>query len=87
MNPIESESVPCHTFDMAKPKRPRDPNQLAKYIVDISIGEVEEKPESEKAKAGRAGGYKGGYARADKLTPEERSAIAKKAAKARWNKK
>jgi hypothetical protein len=36
---------------------------------------------------GRLGGRKGGKARAAKLTPEERSAIAKKAAQARWAKK
>jgi hypothetical protein len=35
---------------------------------------------------GRLGGLKGGKARADKLTPEKRSEIAKKAAKARWAK-
>jgi hypothetical protein len=35
---------------------------------------------------GRRGGKKGGRARAEKLTPEERSAIAKKGAKARWEK-
>ena len=38
-------------------------------------------------KLGRRGGLKGGKARAEKLTPEERSAIAKKAAEARWAKK
>ena len=36
---------------------------------------------------GRRGGLKGGKARAAKLTPEERSEIAKKAAQARWAKK
>ena len=36
---------------------------------------------------GKLGGRKGGKVRAAKLTPEERSAIAKKAAKARWAKK
>ena len=36
--------------------------------------------------AGRLGGLKGGKARAEKLTPEERAAIAKKAAEARWSK-
>jgi hypothetical protein len=36
---------------------------------------------------GRKGGLKGGKARAEKLTPEERSSIAKKAANARWGKK
>jgi hypothetical protein len=36
--------------------------------------------------AGRVGGLKGGKARAEKLSPEERAAIAKKAAEARWSK-
>jgi hypothetical protein len=36
---------------------------------------------------GRRGGLKGGKARAEKLSPEERKAIAKKAAEARWSKK
>ncbi|BAX91063.1 hypothetical protein MSG_00904 [Mycobacterium shigaense] len=35
--------------------------------------------------AGRKGGLKGGRARADNLTAEQRSEIAKKAATARWN--
>ena len=33
---------------------------------------------------GKLGGLKGGKARAAKLTPERRKAIAKKAADARW---
>ena len=36
---------------------------------------------------GRLGGKKGGKARAEKLTKEQRSEIARKAAKARWDKK
>ena len=36
---------------------------------------------------GRKGGLKGGTARAGKLTPEERTRIAKKAAQARWESK
>jgi len=35
---------------------------------------------------GRLGGLKGGKARAEKLSPKRRSAIAKKAAKTRWKK-
>jgi hypothetical protein len=35
---------------------------------------------------GRAGGLKGGSARAAKLTPKRRKQIAKKAAKSRWGK-
>ena len=57
-------------------------SQLAKRIVDITTGEeTDNVPEPSTAKQRAA---KGGYARAAKLTPEERSAIAKKAARARW---
>lgn len=72
-----------------KSKRPRDPNQLAKLIADIATGEVTE-PKTDDGKdpaavaLGRKGGLKGGAARAKKLTAEERSAIAKKAAQKRW---
>jgi hypothetical protein len=51
---------------MSKPKRPRDPNQLAKFIVDMSTGQLTEtiKPEKDKNAAavvlGRLGGLKGG---------------------------
>jgi hypothetical protein len=74
---------------MVKPKRPRDPNQLAKLIVGIATGEVEEKDPDEgkdpaAVKRGRAGGQKGGVSRAAKLTKAKKSAIAKKAAMARW---
>lgn len=73
-----------------KPKRPRDPNQLGKLIVDIATGQTDD-CDSDKGKdpaavaLGRKGGLKGGAARAKKLTAEERSEIAKKAAKARWS--
>jgi hypothetical protein len=36
---------------------------------------------------GRLGASKGGKARAEKLSPERRKEIARKAAKARWDKK
>lgn len=35
---------------------------------------------------GKLGASKGGRARAEKLTPEEKKAIARKAANARWEK-
>jgi hypothetical protein len=70
---------------MAKKKRPRDTNRLAKSIVDQATSEEPEEEESPKVTAGRKGGQKGGKARADSLTAEERSAIARKAAAARWN--
>ena len=74
-------------------KRPRDPNQLAKLIVDISTSEVpDDEPAGLKEKnpavvaLGRLGGQKGGKARADKLSPEKRKEIARKAAQTRWKK-
>jgi len=51
-------------------------NQLAKSIIDIATGEAEEN----EPKRGRPGGLKGGKARAEKLTPEQRQEIARKAA-------
>jgi len=74
------------------PKRsskPRDLNQLAARLVhDATTDEPESDPYEGKNPAavelGRLGGKKGGKARAAKLTPEQRSAAAKKAAKARW---
>ncbi len=74
-------------------KRPKDTNQLAKNILDIATGEVEEtiEPVSGKNPAavalGRLGGLKGGKARAKALTSKKRSEIAKKAAQARWGTK
>lgn len=77
---------------MAKPKRPRDPNQLAKLIADIATGEAKDKnPDEGKNPAavalGRLGGLKGGKARAKSLSAKKRKEIAKKAAKSRWKKK
>jgi len=69
-------------------KRPRDPNQLAKQIVDIAIGEVEDTVSESKRHPSpkRKGGLKGGKARAKRLTAEERTDIARIAAEARWKK-
>ena len=70
-------------------KRPRDPNQLAKLIVDIAIGETKDIASESKRHPSkrRSGGLKGGKARAKSLTKEKRSAIAQDAARARWNRK
>ena len=66
-----------------RPKRPRDTNQLAKLIVDLATGEnVEHEPDTS---GQRKGGLKGGKARAEKLSAEDRSKIAKRAAAARWS--
>lgn len=74
---------------MSKPKRPRDINQLASIITGLSTGALKE-PKSTKNPAnvemGRIGGLKGGKVRAEKLTPEKKSTIARQAALARWNK-
>lgn len=72
------------------PKRPRDPAQLAKLIVDIAVGNAQDvENESDKgpmSALGRAGGLKGGRARAEKLPAEKRAEIARQAAAARWRK-
>lgn len=74
---------------MARPKRPRDPNVLAKLIVDLSTGEAQDQnPDEGKnplaVQSGRIGGLKGGKARATVLSAKKRTKIAKKAANARW---
>jgi hypothetical protein len=72
-----------------KPKRPRDTNQLAKFIVDLAIGEIHP-PKTDDGKdpaavaLGRKGGLKGGVARAHALSGRQRSKIARKAAQSRW---
>lgn len=71
---------------MANPKRPRDPNQLAKLVVDIATGDIQEPEETPQAVRARNAGKQGGPARAAKLTPERRSDIARHAASARWKK-
>jgi hypothetical protein len=69
-------------------KRPRDPAQLAKLMIDIAAGDVEDRaptPEEQgKDPAAVAFSQKGGEARAMKLTAERRKEIARKAAKSRW---
>ena len=69
-----------------------DLNQLAKRIVDEATGEAEKTPAPPVKNAaavalGKLGGKKGGAARAAALTKQQKSAIARKAAQARWLKK
>ena len=76
------------------PKRPRDFSQAAKFVVDVATGQVEDReptPEEQgknpaAVALGRRGGLKGGKARASALSAKKRAEIAKKAAKARWEK-
>jgi hypothetical protein len=93
---LERSGNPDHIADMdtKRPARPRDMNQLAKRIVDISVGDAEDDiPAIEREKnphavaLGRLGGQRGGKARAAVLTPAKRSEIARVAARSRWNKK
>ena len=72
---------------MAKtPKRPRDPNQLAKLVVDIATGDAETPLRTTSEERASKAGTKGGPARAKALTPEQRARIASVAAHARWKK-
>ena len=83
---------------IGKGKRPRDPNQLAKWIVDQSTTETPEQPEviptpqapldlsAYMAAIGRKGGQIGGKRRLKTMTKEQRSKVAAKAARARWKK-
>jgi hypothetical protein len=81
---------------LSKGEGKRDFMEVAKAVVDAATSEDppaedNDQPETEDGKnpaavaLGRLGGKKGGKARAEKLTPEERSEIARKAAKKRWS--
>jgi hypothetical protein len=75
-------------------KRPRDPNLLARSVVEDLIGDrmdgtpLAAMPEDTRNPAAVAlsklGAAKGGVARAAALSPRKRSMIARKAAEARW---
>jgi hypothetical protein len=65
-------------------KRPRDPAQLAKLMIVIASGEIEDRAAEPSIEGknpaavslGRRGGLKGGKARSEKLTPERRAETA-----------
>ena len=61
-------------------KRPADVVGCAVTVMKIATGELEEELPGKT----RNGGLKGGRARANSLTPERRSEIARQAARARW---
>lgn len=78
---------------MTTPKRPRDPNQLAKFIVDAVTGENDTPSSASpinrrvtQVEHGRKGGIEGGAKRAAALSSQRRTEIAQKAAQARWKK-
>ena len=72
----------------------KDTQELARHILDIVVPDAEQlpppeaepKPEKNPAAValGRLGGLKGGKARAAKLTAEQKTKIAQKAARVRW---
>jgi hypothetical protein len=85
----------------SKKSKPTDISQLARAIVEEATGEsltqqgLPKEPTKEPARKknpaavalGKLGGKKGGIARRDTLTSEQRKAIAQKAARARWGRR
>lgn len=66
--------------------RPADAIGAAVMVAKIATGEIEDEvPDDGKDQAAVSLGRKGGKARAEKLTPEQRSEIARKAAAKRWS--
>lgn len=66
-------------------KRPADAIGRAVQVAKIATGEIEEKVEGVLASAAAELGRKGGRKRAENMTPERRSEIAKAAAAKRWS--
>lgn len=80
---------------MKQTKMPADPNRRAKATVDAIDAILDRWPESDplpdgkdpgRVERGKISGAKGGKVRAEKLSPERRAEIARKAAAARWGK-
>jgi len=71
---------------MQKNKRTPDVNIIATNIVARVASETHIVKNPAAVALGRLGGLKGGRIRAERLTSERRSEIAKKAALARWSK-
>ena len=67
-----------------RPKRPRDPAQLAKAVVDMTTGEFPNDKDDILSPPEPQGRERSGHARADALTAERRKEIAQKGAAARW---
>ena len=79
-----------YALGMAKrKKKEHDFAVRAFQVVQEATGQIEpeppKRPQDMKA-LGKLGGRKGGKARAEKLTPEQRKEIARRAANARWRK-
>jgi hypothetical protein len=81
---MEDKNTLWHNIKMRK-RSSKDEFQNALRVVEQAIGEPLAKNPAAVA-LGRLGGLKGGAARAAKLTPKRRKAIAQQAAKTRWAK-
>ena len=79
--PISKRGYPVLPTGPNGEKRPADVNACAVMVAKLATGEITEEPSPQ-----RAGGLAGGPARAESLSPEERSEIAKRGAQARWGK-
>ena len=69
------------------PRRPRDPVERSKLIFDMLTGDVPNDKKqvlAEQQAEAPTGPAKAARARAASQTPERRSAVARKAAAARW---
>ena len=62
----------------------KDFTQVAFQVVQRATGQVPKPVTTPRQENGRKGGLKGGAARMDGLTPEQRSDLARKAASKRW---
>lgn len=81
--------LPWHTVSMARISKDHDFATVARNVVEQAIGEhLDGGPLNPRPAMPRRGigGRKGGRARAQKLTPEQRTEIARVAAVARWKK-
>ncbi len=81
--------MPNQSSKPKRKKKPADLNRMAHSIMDEATSEDHDPYEGKNPAAvelGRLGGLKGGKARAKKLTKEQRSEIARRAARARWGK-
>ena len=77
------DQIPADTWDVLREIKERRPAMMLSELIDFKR-RANQQPEPPNDKAAQALGKKGERARAEKLTPKERSAIARKAAKARW---
>jgi hypothetical protein len=88
LNPVAPDAEPKAIKPGKTPPRPKGKQEAED--IDRAAGEGMALPKEKNPAAvalGRLGGLKGGKARAEKLSPAKRKAIAKKAAQTRWAKK